>query len=247
MLELGGSDPFIVLADADVQTAARVAVTARFLNAGQSCVNAKRFIVDDSVADEFVEAFCAGVELLKLGDPMEAGTTIGPMARANLREDLHGQVERTITRGATLRMGGKRIPGPGFFYEPTVIDHVRPGMAAFDEETFGPVAAITRVKDTDQAIRLANLTQFGLGAALWSRDVESASRLARQIDAGAVFINAMVASDPRLPFGGVKKSGYGRELGAHGLREFVNVKTVWTGPSVAPEANHASKIQGSNA
>jgi succinate-semialdehyde dehydrogenase/glutarate-semialdehyde dehydrogenase len=231
VLELGGSDPFIVLADADVEAAAAVAVKARFINAGQSCVNAKRFLVEDSVAEQFVAAFCAGVKRLKIGDPMERDTQIGPLARANLRDDLHRQVECSVAAGATLRLGGAPVAGAGFAYQPTVLDNVQPEMAAFSEETFGPVAAVIRVKDADTAVRLANQSEFGLGAALWSRDIARARQLARRIDAGAVFINGMVASDPRLPFGGIKKSGYGRELGSYGLREFVNIKTLWIGPA----------------
>ncbi|MBB4231045.1 NAD-dependent succinate-semialdehyde dehydrogenase [Rhizobium mongolense] len=233
VLELGGSDPFIVLADADLEQAAAVAVKARYINVGQSCVNAKRFIVEESVAERFVELFCEGVAKLKIGDPNERDTNIGPMARANLLAGLHAQVEKTIAAGAVARAGGKPIGGDGFFYPPTVLDHVSPDMVAFCEETFGPVAAITRVKDADEAIRLANQTEFGLGSALWSQDTEKAKRLARKIDAGAVFINGMVASDPRYPFGGIKRSGYGRELGVYGIREFVNVKTVWVGPARA--------------
>jgi succinate-semialdehyde dehydrogenase/glutarate-semialdehyde dehydrogenase len=231
VLELGGSDPFIVLADADVEGAAAVAVKARFINNGQSCVNAKRFIVEESVAERFVTAFCAGVERLRVGDPLDPTTRIGPLARANLRDTLHKQVERSIAVGATLRLGGKFVAGDGFAYAPTVLDHVRPDMAAFCEETFGPAAAVIRVSDAEAAIRLANQSEFGLGAALWSRDVTRARELARRIDAGAVFINGMVASDPRLPFGGIKQSGYGRELGSYGLREFVNIKTLWIGPA----------------
>ncbi|MDQ0512924.1 NAD-dependent succinate-semialdehyde dehydrogenase [Ancylobacter amanitiformis] len=234
VLELGGSDPFIVLGDADVEAAAEVAVKARFVNVGQSCVNAKRFIVEETVADRFVSAFVAGVGKLKIGDPRERDTHIGPMARANLRAGLHDQVMRTIAAGATLKAGGAPIDGPGFFYPPTVLDHVMPGMAAFDEETFGPVAAVIRVKDATEAVRLANATEFGLGAALWTKDLARARSLARRIDAGAVFINGMVASDPRLPFGGIKKSGYGRELGIYGIKEFVNVKTLWIGPATGP-------------
>lgn len=230
VLELGGSDPFIVLADADIEAAAATAVKARFINVGQSCVNAKRFIVVEAVADAFVEKFVEGVRALKVGDPLDRSTSIGPMARANLRATLHDQVERTVKAGGALKLGGKSSPGDGFTYEPTVIDHVTPVMAAFREETFGPVAAIIRVKDTEEAIKLANATEFGLGAALWTRDVGAARKLARRIDAGAVFINGMVASDARLPFGGIKKSGYGRELGIHGIREFTNTKTVWIGP-----------------
>ncbi|HZX88848.1 MAG TPA: NAD-dependent succinate-semialdehyde dehydrogenase [Reyranella sp.] len=233
VLELGGSDPFIVLADADIEEAATVAVKARYINVGQSCINAKRFIVEESVADKFVAAFVAGVARLKVGDPIERDTNIGPMARANLRAGLHDQVTRTLHAGATLALGGAPVNRPGFFYAPTVLDHVTPDMAAFREETFGPVAAITRVKDVDEAVKLANATEFGLGAALWTRDIARARTLARRIDAGAVFVNGMVASDPRLPFGGIKKSGYGRELGVYGIKEFVNVKTLWIGPAAA--------------
>ena len=233
VLELGGSDPFIVLADADVEEAAKVAVKARFINVGQSCVNAKRFIVEESVADRFVELFCQGVAALKIGDPLEDGVSIGPMARANLRDALHSQVERTVAAGAELRMGGTFVDRPGFYYAPTVLDHVKPGMAAFDEETFGPAAAVIRVRDAEEAVRLANQTDYGLGAALWTGDVANGESLARRIQAGAVFINGMVASDPRLPFGGIKRSGYGRELGQLGIREFTNTKTVWIGPATS--------------
>lgn len=230
VLELGGSDPFIVLADADIEAAAAMAVKARYVNVGQSCVNAKRFIVDNAVADNFVEAFCRHAAALKMGDPLQQGVSIGPMARANLRATLHDQVERSVAAGANLKMGGQIVDGPGFFYPATVLDNVTPEMAAFREETFGPVAAIIRVDGADEAISLANDTEFGLGAALWTGDVEQAGLLARRIDAGAVFINGMVASDPRLPFGGIKRSGYGRELGSYGIREFVNLKTLWVGP-----------------
>ena len=231
VLELGGSDPFIVLADADLEEAAKIAVKARYINVGQSCVNAKRFIVEESVADRFVELFVEGVSKLKIGDPMERDTNIGPMARANLMSGLHSQVERTVAAGATLKVGGKPIEGDGFYYPPTVLDNVKPEMVAFCEETFGPVAAIIRVKDADEAIRLANQTEFGLGSSLWTKDQIRARKLARDIEAGAVFINGMVASDPRYPFGGIKRSGYGRELGVYGIREFVNIKTVWIGPA----------------
>lgn len=220
VLELGGSDPFVVLADADVPAAAATAVKARFVNGGQSCVNAKRFLVEDAVADEFVREFTAAAAALE----------VGPLARENLRATLHAQVRRSVDAGASLLLGGKPADGPGYFYPPTVLDHVTPGMAAFDEETFGPVAAITRVPDADSAIALANRTEFGLGAALWTRDLDRAAALVRRFEAGAVFVNGMVASDPRLPFGGIKKSGYGRELGAEGIREFTNTKTVWRGP-----------------
>ncbi|MBB5667505.1 succinate-semialdehyde dehydrogenase/glutarate-semialdehyde dehydrogenase [Rhizobium leguminosarum] len=235
VLELGGSDPFIVLADADLEEAATVAVKARYINVGQSCVNAKRFIVEESIADRFVELFCAKVAALKIGDPMVRDTNIGPMARENLMTGLHAQVEKTVAAGAKLMAGGKPLDRAGFYYAPTVLDHVRPDMAAFCEETFGPVAAIIRVKDAVEAVRLANQTEYGLGSAIWSRDIERARQLAREIDAGAVFINGMVASDPHYPFGGIKRSGYGRELGVYGIREFVNIKTVWIGPAVAAE------------
>ncbi|MGP3769634.1 NAD-dependent succinate-semialdehyde dehydrogenase [Streptomyces sp. SDT5-1] len=232
VLELGGSDPFVVLADADVPAAAATAVKARYVNVGQSCVNAKRFIVEDAVADEFVAAFVATAAQLKVGDPTDPETAIGPMARANLRATLHDQVERSVAAGAELKLGGTVPEGPGCYYPPTVLDRVVPGMAAFDEETFGPVAAITRAADADEAIALANRTEYGLGAALWTSDLDRARRLTRALDAGAVFVNGMVASDPRLPFGGIKRSGYGRELGAEGIREFTNTKTVWIGPAV---------------
>ena len=231
VLELGGSDPFVVLADADIAAAAVTAVKARFTNAGQSCINAKRLIVEESVAEKFVAAFVAGVGKLKVGNPLDRTTDMGAMARANLRLELHRQVESTLAAGATLKTGGHYIDGPGFFYAPTVLDHVTPDMTAFGEETFGPAAAIVRVKDVDEAIARANQTAFGLGAALWTRDVERARTLARRIDAGAVFINGLVASDPRLPFGGIKHSGYGRELGSYGLKEFVNIKSLWIGPA----------------
>jgi succinate-semialdehyde dehydrogenase/glutarate-semialdehyde dehydrogenase len=231
VLELGGSDPFIVLADADVEAAAEVAVKARFINAGQSCVNAKRFIVEESIAERFVTTFCAGVKRLRMGDPLERETHVGPMARANLRNALHAQVERSIASGATLRLGGSFAAGPGFAYQPTVLDHVRPDMAVFCEETFGPAAAVIRVNDVETAIRLANQSEFGLGASLWSRGIDRARHLARRLDAGAVFINGMVATDPRLPFGGIKRSGYGRELGSYGIRELTNMKTLWIGPA----------------
>jgi len=233
VLELGGSDPFIVLADADLEAAAETAVKARFINAGQSCVNAKRFIVEQSVADRFVELFAAGIAGLKVGDPMNPDTQIGPMARANLRAELHDQVERSAAAGAEVVMGGAPIDGPGFYYAPTLLDRVTPGQAAFCEELFGPVASVMRVADAQEAVTLANASEFGLGAAVWTRDIERAREMSRAIDAGAVFINGMVASDARLPFGGIKKSGYGRELGSYGIREFTNIKTVWIGPARA--------------
>ncbi|MGM3389198.1 NAD-dependent succinate-semialdehyde dehydrogenase [Stutzerimonas stutzeri] len=231
VLELGGSDPFIVLADADIAAAAQSAVKARFSNTGQSCISAKRFIVDERVADDFVGAFAEAVRALKVGDPEQRDTQIGPMARENLRTDIHAQVERSIAEGASLVVGGQVMPGPGYFYAPTVLDHVQPHMTAAREETFGPVAAIIRVKGTDEAIDVANATEFGLGASLWTGDLQAAHGLARRIEAGAVFINALVASDARVPFGGIKQSGYGRELGDFGIREFTNIKTLWQGPN----------------
>lgn len=231
VLELGGSDPFIVLADADLEAAARTAVKARFINVGQSCINGKRFIVEASVADRFSELFVQHAAALKIGDPMERDVSIGPMARANLRDDLHSQVRRTVEQGAKLLLGGRFCDGPGFYYQPTVIDHVEPGMVAACEETFGPAAAILRVQDAEEAVAVANAPDYGLGAALWTRDLQRAHALSRRIEAGAVFINGLVASDPRLPFGGIKQSGYGRELGVHGAREFTNIKTVWVGPA----------------
>ena len=215
-----------MLADANVEAAAAAAIKARFINAGQSCVNAKRFIVDDTVAEQFTDLFCAGVERLRVGDPLDRTTEIGPMARGNLRNTLHGQVERSISAGARLRIGGAFVPGPGFSYAPTVLDNVLPDMPVFREETFGPVAAIIRVNDPDRAVTLANQSEFGLGASLWSRDISRARDLARRLDAGAVFINSIVASDPRLPFGGIKRSGYGRELGSYGIRELTNIKAL---------------------
>ena len=229
VLELGGSDPFIVLADADLDVAARMAITARFTNGGQSCVNAKRFIVEAAVADAFAERFVAHAKALRLGDPRSPETQLGPLARANLRAALHDQVERSVASGATLLTGGKLPAGAGFYYPATVLDHVEPGMAAFDEETFGPAAAIVRAEDADAAVALANRTAFGLGASIWTADRDRGMALARQIEAGCVFVNAIVASDPRVPFGGIKRSGYGRELGTEGAREFTNLKTIRMG------------------
>lgn len=231
VLELGGSDAFIVLADADLEAASSVAVKSRFTANGQSCVNAKRFLVEEVVADEFVDLFVQKASELVLGDPMDAATTIGPLARENLRSALHDQVQRTVVAGADVRLGGMPVEGPGFFYPPTILDHVGPDFAAFSEETFGPVASVTRVSDAAEAVRLANHSEYGLGAAIWTTDLDKAKKLIPQLDAGAVFVNAQVASDARLPFGGIKKSGYGRELNGYGIREFVNIKTVWIGPS----------------
>ncbi|HZF11368.1 MAG TPA: NAD-dependent succinate-semialdehyde dehydrogenase [Thermoanaerobaculia bacterium] len=227
VLELGGSDPFIVLDDADPAEAARQAAKARTINSGQSCIAAKRFIVEEAVADRFEEEFVRRMEELKVGDPLERATDVGPMAREDLLSDLDDQVQRTLAAGARLATGGQRLPGKGWFYAPTVLLGVEPGMPAFDEETFGPVAAVTRAQDTAHAIELANQSHFGLGASLWTGDPARGEDLAASIEAGSVFVNGAVKSDPRLPFGGIKSSGYGRELAEVGIREFVNIKTVW--------------------
>jgi succinate-semialdehyde dehydrogenase / glutarate-semialdehyde dehydrogenase len=227
VLELGGSDPFIVLADADLEEAARTAASARLVNSGQSCIAAKRFIVVERVADAFLERFVAEMRARRVGDPLSAETQVGPQARHDLRDGLHRQVEASVARGARVLTGGRPLDGPGAFYPPTVLSAVEPGMPAFDEETFGPVAAVIRAHDEDHAIALANSSPFGLGASVWTRDRVRAERLAPRIEAGSVFVNALVRSDPRLPFGGVKRSGYGRELSEYGIREFVNVKSVW--------------------
>jgi succinate-semialdehyde dehydrogenase / glutarate-semialdehyde dehydrogenase len=227
VLELGGSDPFVILADADVPKAAKAAAQARCINNGQSCIAAKRFIVVEEVADAFEEAFLAAMAALEVGDPMDLSTDVGPMAREDLLAELHDQVERSVRAGAVLRLGGKRLDGPGAFYPPTVLTGVHPGMPAFDEETFGPVAAVIRARDEEEAVALANRSAFGLGASLWTNDLARGEALARRIESGSVFVNGPVKSDPRLPFGGIKRSGYGRELSAFGIREFVNIKTVW--------------------
>jgi succinate-semialdehyde dehydrogenase/glutarate-semialdehyde dehydrogenase len=227
VLELGGSDPFIVLADADVAAAARTAADARLVNSGQSCIAAKRFIVVEPVADAFTARFADELRARRLGDPLARDTQVGPQARVDLRDDLHRQVEESVKRGARLVLGGEVPAGRGAFYPPTLLSAVDKGMPAFDEETFGPVAAVIRAKDEADAIRLANDSDFGLGAALWTQDGTRAEQLAARIEAGAVFVNGLVKSDPRLPFGGVKRSGYGRELSEYGIREFVNIKSVW--------------------
>ena len=226
VLELGGSDPFLVLATADLERAALIGVTSRMLNNGQSCICAKRFIVVESVADEFERRVVERVGALTVGDPAEPDTDVGPLATSVARDDVATQVERTVAMGARLAMGGRPMEGPGWFYTPTVLTNVPADSPAATEEVFGPVAPIFRVRDTSAAIALANATRFGLGASVWTRDRADWSRCQAELDAGMVFVNAMVASDPRFPFGGVKSSGYGREVGLHGLREFVNVKTV---------------------
>jgi succinate-semialdehyde dehydrogenase / glutarate-semialdehyde dehydrogenase len=229
VLELGGSDPFVVLGDADLERAATTAAEARLINSGQSCIAAKRFIVVEAVADRFLERFAAEMRSRKVGDPLDPTSQVGPQARLDLRENLHRQVQESVQRGAKLVVGGQLPAGRGAFYPPTVLVAVEPGMPAFDEETFGPVAAVIRAKDEADAIRLANASPYGLGASVWTMDVKRGERVAREIEAGSVFVNGLVKSDPRLPFGGVKRSGYGRELSEYGLREFVNIKTVWVG------------------
>ena len=234
VLELGGSDPFIVLADADLDAAVKVAVRARNQNNGQSCIAAKRFIVEAGAAHQFTEKFAATVKALHVGDPMQRETNIGPLARGDLRETLATQVERTVKAGAHALTGGASLDGKGYFYAPTVLDGVSQDMPAFREETFGPVAAVIRARDPEDAVKLANDTEYGLGAALWTGNVERGKDLARHIEAGNVFINGMVASDPRIPFGGIKRSGYGRELGSYGIKEFVNIQTIVVGQPAAP-------------
>ncbi|MBK9132092.1 MAG: NAD-dependent succinate-semialdehyde dehydrogenase [Gammaproteobacteria bacterium] len=227
VLELGGSDAFIVLADADLELAAANAVASRFVNAGQSCIAAKRFIVEAAVADEFVERFRIGVEALRAGDPLDPATTLAPLARPDLRDELHRQVEASIARGAVAVTGCEPIPGPGAYYHGSILDRVTPGMPAADEELFGPVAAVLRVRDEAEAVELANASRFGLGGSVWTRDAARGEHVARRLQCGCAFVNGMVKSDPRLPFGGVKDSGYGRELARLGMLEFVNAKTVW--------------------
>ena len=227
VLELGGSDAFVVLADADIEHAARQAALARTLNNGQSCIAAKRFIVEEPVAARFEAAFISSMAALRMGDPRDRAVQVGPLARPDLVDELEDQVRRTVAAGAALRLGGRRQEGPGCFFPPTVLTGVEPGMAAFDEETFGPVAPVTRARDTEHARELANCSRYGLGGSIWTADAERGRALATCFEAGAVFVNETVKSDPRLPFGGIKCSGYGRELAAFGLREFVNVKTVW--------------------
>ncbi|HKX73878.1 MAG TPA: NAD-dependent succinate-semialdehyde dehydrogenase [Acidimicrobiia bacterium] len=227
VLELGGSDPYLILADADLPAAAATCAASRLINGGQSCIAAKRFIMVEDIADEFTELFVAEMAKVEMGDPLEESTKLGPQARHDLRDEVAEQVRRSVESGARLLLGGETPEGPGAYYPPTVLAGVEKGMAAYHEEIFGPAAALITVASEDEAVEVANDTQFGLGAAVFSRDVERAERLAAErIEAGCCFVNAFVASDPRLPFGGVKTSGYGRELSDLGIREFVNQKTV---------------------
>jgi len=227
VLELGGSDPYLILEDADIETAARLCVTSRLLNAGQSCIGAKRFIIIDSVYDQFKTEFVRLMSQATFGDPLDPQTTVGPLARTDLRDELHQQVEKSRQLGATVLLGGSIPEGEAPFYPPTVLENVVPGMPAYHEELFGPVAVLFRVNSEDEAIRIANDTVFGLGAGIFTADIEKGKLLAEKgLEAGCVFVNDFVKSDPRLPFGGIRESGYGRELSAIGIREFMNVKTV---------------------
>lgn len=227
VLELGGSDAFIILKDADLEQAASIAVRSRFQNCGQSCIAAKRIIPVAEIADEFLSLFIKKTVDLKMGDPLDETTQIGPMARLDLRETLHQQVTDSIAQGAQAVLGCEPISGEGAFYPPSILEGVTTKTRAYHEELFGPVAAVIRATDEEEAVHIANDTRFGLGSSIWSRDTEYAEKIARQIQAGCTFINGMVRSDPRLPFGGTKASGFGRELSYHGIREFANIKTVW--------------------
>ena len=241
VLELGGSDPYIVLADADLDAAAKVGARARNQNTGQSCIAAKRFIALEPIARDFERRFAAEVEALRVGDPLDAKTQIGPLARADLREALERQVLDSVRMGARVLTGGERGSGKGWYYQPTVLADVTEDMPVFKEETFGPVAAVLRVRDAEEAVRVANDSAYGLGASLWTRDLRAGEALARKIESGSVFVNGMVASDPRLPFGGVKRSGYGRELSSYGIKEFVNIQTIWIGTPTAKPTGPAAE------
>jgi len=223
VLELGGSDPFIVLADADLELAAKIATQSRMQNAGQSCISAKRFIVDKRVKEEFTTRFLENIKALKQGDPFLETTTTGPLARVDLADTLEKQLNSSVERGAKLLAGGR---GEGANFKPTLLDQVKPGMQAFDEETFGPLAAIITVSSEEEAVDVANSSRYGLGSSVWTRDLERGEKIARQVESGSVFINALMKSDSKMPFGGVKKSGYGRELSEYGIKEFVNVKSI---------------------
>jgi succinate-semialdehyde dehydrogenase/glutarate-semialdehyde dehydrogenase len=227
VLELGGSDPFIVMPSADFESALTTAVKARTINTGQSCIAAKRLFIADEIYEEFLDQFVDRMRALKVGDPMDPATEIGPLATEQILQGVHDQVQKSIAAGAKLLTGGNRIDGPGFFYEPTVLVNVARESPAYREEVFGPVASIFRVRNADDAIAMANDSSFGLAASAWTNNPEEQELFTSDLETGMVFINAMVASDPRLPFGGVKRSGFGRELGAAGLREFTNIKTIW--------------------
>jgi len=226
VLELGGSDAYIVLEDADLESAATTCVNSRLINGGQSCIAAKRFIVVQSIVEAFTKRFVDVIKSKRVGDPLAAGTDVGPQARHDLRDALHKQVVASLEGGATLLVGGEIPKSDGAYYPPTVLTNVKPGMPAYEEELFGPVAAIITARDEDDAVRIANDSVFGLGGAVFTKDPARGERVARRMDAGSTFVNSLVASDPRLPFGGIKESGYGRELGPYGIREFVNIKTI---------------------
>jgi succinate-semialdehyde dehydrogenase/glutarate-semialdehyde dehydrogenase len=226
VVELGGSDPFVVMPSADLDAAVSTAVTARMINNGQSCIAAKRFIVHAGIYQQFLDRFVAAVKSVRVGDPMDEQTQLGPLATSAIRDELHAQVQSSISKGARLLTGGKPLDRKGFFYAPTVLADIPPDAPAAQDELFGPVASVFRVKSLDEAIALANGTKFGLGASAWTHDQKEQERFVEDIESGLLFINGMVASDPRLPFGGVKSSGFGRELGEFGIREFVNIKTV---------------------
>jgi succinate-semialdehyde dehydrogenase/glutarate-semialdehyde dehydrogenase len=227
VLELGGSDPFVVLEDADLEHTVKNAVISRFLNGGQSCIAAKRFIVVKTIAEEFLQRFKTAVEALKIGDPMDTSTTLAPLARKDLRDELHQQVTDSVAAGAKVVAGCEPVAGPGAFYKPSILADIKPGMRAYEEEFFGPVALVIIAEDETDALRIANDSRFGLGGSVWTRDLQRGETFARKVQAGSVFVNGFVKSDPRLPFGGIKASGYGRELSHHGMHEFVNIKTVW--------------------
>ncbi|HET7921681.1 MAG TPA: NAD-dependent succinate-semialdehyde dehydrogenase [Gammaproteobacteria bacterium] len=229
VLELGGSDAFVVLEDADLAQAAEVGAKSRYQNAGQSCIAAKRFIVVDNIVEDFLREFKARAAALKPGDPAETATTLAPMARLDLRDSLHAQVQDAIKKGAKPLLGCEPVSGPGAFYTASILDGVAPGMRAWDEELFGPVASLIRVHDEAEALRVANGSRYGLGGSVWTRDSKRGEAFARQLQSGSAFVNGLVKSDPRLPFGGIKRSGYGRELARHGIHEFTNVKTLWIG------------------
>ena len=226
VVELGGSDPFVVMPSADLDLAVATAVTARMINNGQSCIAAKRFIIHEKIYDDFLKKFVAGVAAIRIGDPMDENTQLGPLATAAIREDLDKQVKASVVAGARVLTGGKKIEQPGFFYAPTVLADIPSNAPAASEELFGPVASVFKAKDLNDAIRIANGTTFGLGASAWTQDAVERDRFVADIESGLLFINGMVASDARLPFGGVKHSGFGRELGEFGIREFVNIKSV---------------------
>jgi succinate-semialdehyde dehydrogenase/glutarate-semialdehyde dehydrogenase len=237
VMELGGSDPFVVLSDADLDAAAAWAVRSRFQNTGQSCIAAKRIVVEESVAEVFVGKVLDQVGELKLGPPTEPGVTVGPLAREDLRDAVERQVRQSVDQGARILVGGHIPDGPGFFYEPTVLDHVRPGMPVLEEEVFGPAVPVVRAGDSAEALRLANESAYGLGSAVWTADLERGESLAARLEAGHTAVNGMTVSDPRLPFGGIKDSGYGRELSHHGLFEFVNFHTVVVNAADGPRGD----------